>query len=115
MGRTTSGYDDAPEGAGLVLAFSDYDRLMTTCPKAAQVVLDIIAGPARQAAVLRRRLIGLVQSNDPQIRFEPVGAMPVMWNSDEWADNNRGCAWHPRETVNAHTTVKRWPWIAKRR
>ncbi|MFE2644456.1 barstar family protein [Streptomyces nigra] len=83
------GYDDAPEGAGLVLVFTDYDRFTTTCPRAAQVVLDIIADQARQAAVLRRRLICLVQSNDPQIRFEPVGAMPVMWNSDEWSDASR--------------------------
>ncbi|MEV7282444.1 barstar family protein [Streptomyces sp. NPDC093111] len=81
------GYDDAPDGAGLALAFSDYDRFTTTCPRAAQVVLDIIADQARQATVLRRRLICLVQSNDPQIRFEPVGAMPVMWNSEEWADS----------------------------
>lgn len=84
------GYDDAPEGAGLVLVFTDYDRFATTCPRAAQVVLDIIADQARQAAVLRRRLICLVQSNDPQIQFEPVGAMPVMWNSEEWADSKRG-------------------------
>ncbi|MBZ4319961.1 barstar family protein [Streptomyces huiliensis] len=83
------GYDDAPEDAGLVLAFSDYDRFTTTCPKAAQIVLDVIADQARQAAVLRRRLFSLVQSNDPQIRFEPVGAMPVMWNSDEWSDASR--------------------------
>lgn len=53
---------------------------------AARILLDIIADRARQAAVPGRRLIGLVHSNDPQIRFEPVGAMPVMWNSDEWAD-----------------------------
>ncbi|TGN78870.1 hypothetical protein E5082_24835 [Streptomyces griseoluteus] len=84
------GYDDAPEGAGRALVFTDYDRFATTCPRAAQVVLDIIAVQARQAAVLRRRLICLVQSNDPQIRFEPIGAMSVMWNSDEWADSNRG-------------------------
>ncbi|MEU6815492.1 barstar family protein [Streptomyces sp. NPDC046860] len=84
------GYDDAPEGAGLALVFTDYDRFATTCPRAAQVVLDIIAVQARQAAVLRRRLICLVQSNDPQVRFEPIGAMSVMWNSDEWADSNRG-------------------------
>ncbi|WP_416482685.1 barstar family protein [Streptomyces sp. CL12] len=84
------GYDDAPEGAGLVLVLTDYDRFAATCPRAAQAVLDIIADQARQAAVLRRRLICLVQSNDPQIRFEPVGAMPVMWNGDEWADSNRG-------------------------
>ncbi|MBQ0997512.1 barstar family protein [Streptomyces sp. RK62] len=83
------GYHDAPEGAGLVLVFTDYDRFTTICPRAAQVVLDIIADQARQAAVLRRRLICLVQSNDPQIRFEPVGAMPVMWNSDEWSDASR--------------------------
>ncbi|MFE9454394.1 hypothetical protein [Streptomyces sp. NPDC006739] len=73
-----------------MLVFTDYDRFATSCPGAAQVVLDIIARQAGQAAVLRRRLICLVQSNDPQIRFESVGAMPVMWNSDEWADSNRG-------------------------
>ncbi|MFF8550574.1 hypothetical protein ACF07Z_27315 [Streptomyces albidoflavus] len=28
----------------------------------------------------------LVQSNDPQIRFGPVGAMPVLWNNDEALD-----------------------------
>lgn len=28
-------------------------------------------------------------SNDPDIQFEPVGAIPVMWNSDEWLDAKR--------------------------
>ncbi|MFE6225383.1 barstar family protein [Microtetraspora glauca] len=83
-------YDDAPEGAGLVLAFTDYDRFTAACPKAAQDVLDIVADQARQATALRRRLIALVQSNDPRIRFEPVGAMPVMWNPDESLDASRG-------------------------
>ncbi|MET9116030.1 barstar family protein [Streptomyces longwoodensis] len=83
------GYDDAPEGTGLVLVFTDYDRFAATCPRAAQVVLDIIADQARQAAVLRRRFFSLVHSNDANIRFEPVGAMPVLWNSDEWLDANR--------------------------
>ncbi|MFE1574664.1 barstar family protein [Streptomyces fradiae] len=83
------GYDDAPEGTGLVLVFTDYDRFAATCPRTGQVVLDIIADQARQAAVLRRRLICLVQSNDPQIRFEPVGAMSVLWNNDEALDARR--------------------------
>ncbi|MFE9404742.1 hypothetical protein ACFYNY_23725 [Streptomyces sp. NPDC006530] len=56
----------------------------------AQVVLEIIADQARRAAVLRRRLICLVQSDDPQIRFELVGAMPVRWNNDEGSDAGRG-------------------------
>lgn len=83
------GYDDSPEGAGLVLSFTDYDRFAAACPRTAQIVLDIIADQARHAAVLQRRFFSLVQSNDPDIQFEPVGAMPVMWNSDEWADSNR--------------------------
>ncbi|MGW4699795.1 barstar family protein [Streptomyces sp. NPDC004285] len=83
------GYDDAPEGTGLVLVFTDYDRFAATCPRAAQVVLDIIADQARQAAVLQRRFFSLVHSNDATITFEPVGAMPVMWNSDEWLDASR--------------------------
>ncbi|MFD5123997.1 hypothetical protein [Streptomyces sp. NPDC058385] len=37
-------------------------------------------------SVRRRRLICLVQSNDPQIRFEPVGAMSVLWDNDEALD-----------------------------
>ncbi|MFD9100551.1 barstar family protein [Streptomyces virginiae] len=82
-------YDDSPEGAGLVLAFTDYDRFAAACPRASQTVLDIIADRARHAAVFQRRLICLVHSNDPDIRFEPVGAMPVMWNSDEWMDSSR--------------------------
>ncbi|MEW2581809.1 hypothetical protein [Streptomyces virginiae] len=69
--------------------FTDYDRFTAACPRAAQVILDIIADRARRAAVLQRRLICLVHSNDPDIRFDPVGAMPVMWNSDEWLDANR--------------------------
>lgn len=84
------GYDDAPEGAGLVLVLSRYDRFATTCPRAAQVVLDIIAARARQAAELRRRLICLVQSSDPRIRFGSVGAMTVLWNNGERPDADRG-------------------------
>ncbi|WP_394437710.1 barstar family protein [Streptomyces sp. SGAir0957] len=84
------GYDDAPEGAGLVLALTDYDHFAAACPQTAHVVLDIVADQARRASVLRRRLICLVHSKDPDIAFEPVGAMPVLWNSDEWADSNRG-------------------------
>ncbi|CAM5230303.1 hypothetical protein GCM10010329_80140 [Streptomyces spiroverticillatus] len=83
------GYDDSAEGAGLVLAFSDYDRFAAALPRAAQCVLDIIAGRAREAAVLQRRLICLVHSNDPYIHFDPVGAMPVLWNTDEWTDSHR--------------------------
>jgi hypothetical protein len=31
----------------------------------------------------------LVQSNDPYIKFAPVGATPVAWNDAEWLDSKR--------------------------
>ncbi|WP_078903953.1 barstar family protein [Streptomyces xanthophaeus] len=82
-------YDDSPVGTGLVLSITDYDRFVAACPRAAQVVLDIVADRARRAAVLQRRFFCLIHSSDPDIRFEPVGAMPVMWNRDEWLDAER--------------------------
>jgi hypothetical protein len=82
-------YDDAAEGTGLMLSFTDYDHFAAASPRAAQIVLDIIADQARRAAVVQRRFFALVHSNDPDIRFEPIGAVPVMWNSDEWLDSKR--------------------------
>jgi hypothetical protein len=82
-------YDDAAEGTGLVLSFTDYDHFAAACPGAAQTVLDVIADRGRTAAVLGRRFFALVHSNDPDIRFEPAGAMPVMWNGGEQPDAGR--------------------------
>ncbi|MFG2976453.1 barstar family protein [Streptomyces sp. NPDC048331] len=82
-------YDDSPEGTGLVLSDTDYDRFAAACPRSAQIVRDIIADQARRAAVMRRRSFGLIHSDDPAIRFEPAGAMPVMGNSEEWLDAQR--------------------------
>lgn len=65
-------------------AFTGMDR------RTAQVMLDIFADQARCAILVGHRIICLVQSNDPGLTFEPVGAMPVMWNDAEWLDTNRG-------------------------
>ncbi|MFE7712809.1 hypothetical protein ACFU6I_45400 [Streptomyces sp. NPDC057486] len=73
----------------MVLSFADYDRFAAACPRAAQIVPDIIPDQARRVAVLQRRLICLVHSKAPNIQFEPVGAMAVMWNRSEGADANR--------------------------
>ncbi|MFE7119980.1 barstar family protein [Streptomyces sp. NPDC057654] len=82
-------YDESPEGAGLVLSITDYDRFAAACPQTAQAVLDIVADQARHAAVLQRRFFCLLHSSDPDIRFEPVGATRVMWNSNESLDATR--------------------------
>jgi hypothetical protein len=53
-------------------------------------MLDIFAGQAWCAILNGHRIICMVQSNDPQLAFEPMGAMPVMWNDAEWLKSNRG-------------------------
>jgi hypothetical protein len=82
-------YGWSPETAGLAVVVTGYDGFARRCPHVAQIVLDIMADQARSAALFGRRLMCLVQSDDPDLRFEPVGAMPVMWNDAEWLDARR--------------------------
>jgi hypothetical protein len=82
-------YGWGAESAGLALVFTGYDAFSRNCPRAAQVVLDILADQSRSAALFGQRLMCLVQTNDPQIRFDPVGAVPVSWNGAEWLDASR--------------------------
>jgi hypothetical protein len=82
-------YGWAPNTTGLVLVFTGYDAFAARCGRTAQVVLDILADQCRSAALVGRRLICLVQSDDPSIRFAPVGATPVLWNDAEFLDSTR--------------------------
>ena len=53
-------------------------------PDVAWSVLDVLAIQARYFLLFGQRLVALIQSDDPQIRFEPVGACPISWNGREW-------------------------------
>lgn len=66
------------DATGTVIVFTRYDAFASHEPRAAQVILDIIAGNARLAMLYGHRLLCLVQSDDPDLAFEPVGATPVM-------------------------------------
>ena len=52
--------------------------------------LDSIESASRRFLLLGRWLLALVQSDDPRIRFERIGAVPVNWNPREWLDSDRG-------------------------
>jgi RNAse (barnase) inhibitor barstar len=81
---------EIPEEGGLALQFTRYDHFAALSPDAAQRALHIVAVTARRHLLFGRRLLALVQSDDPRIRFEPVGASPVMWNPREWPNAHRG-------------------------
>lgn len=65
------------DATGTVLVFTRYDAFARHEPRAAQAILDIIAGTARFAMLYGHRMLCLVQSDDPDLAFEPVGATPV--------------------------------------
>ncbi|WP_136706750.1 barstar family protein [Agromyces sp. H66] len=85
----SQGYGWNPHATGLVLVFTGYDAFAARRPRPAQVVLDLLAKHSRVAALLGRRMICLVQSNDPRISFDAVGADPVLWNDAEWLNPSR--------------------------
>jgi RNAse (barnase) inhibitor barstar len=66
-----------------------YDRFRARNPLVAHTVLDIVADQGRVAALTGHKLLCLVQSDDPDIRFAPVGATSVNWNDLEWLEAKR--------------------------
>lgn len=81
---------EVPEESGRVIILRRYDSFAAKFPREAWVLLDIIESNARLLLLFGRRLITLLQSDDPGIEFEPVGGRPVMWNPREWLNASRG-------------------------
>jgi hypothetical protein len=82
-------YGARRDATGLFLVFTGYDVFAARSPRSARIVLDIIVGRSRAAALVGHRMGCLVQSDDPTIRFEDLGAESARWNDAEWADADR--------------------------
>jgi RNAse (barnase) inhibitor barstar len=76
--------------AGRVLVLNRYDYFAAKFPDVAWSVLDVMEINSRRLLLFGLRLIILVQSDDPEISFDPVGGRPVMWNTREWLNKARG-------------------------
>lgn len=81
---------EVPRDGGVALQFRHFDAFARAEPRFAQTLLDSIESASRRFLLLERRLLALVQSDDPRIRFERIGAAPVNWNPREWLDADRG-------------------------
>jgi RNAse (barnase) inhibitor barstar len=92
MGDVASGdYGwDADANTGLVIVLRAFDAFTAVDRRTAQNMLAIFADRARCAILIGHRIICLVQSDDPRLAFDPVGAMPVVWNDAEWLNSKRG-------------------------
>jgi hypothetical protein len=81
---------EIPAGGAVAVQMRRYDRFVKVDSHLAWSVLDALETTSRRLLLTGRRLLSLVQSDDPRIKFERVGAMPVNWNPREWLDSDRG-------------------------
>lgn len=103
-GRNVNALDDCmcvdlevPEQGGLCLAFKHYDAFSggpgapTNSRRGeAEIVLDILARASRCHMLKGERLVILVQSDDPRVRFDELDGVNAVWNCHEWFDKDRG-------------------------
>lgn len=92
-------WDDlvVPDAGGLVLVLNHYDRFVkadlgsgANDRSTAEIVLDIFARASRYHMLSGRRLLILVQSDDPKVQFGVLGGMAASWNWREWSNKDRG-------------------------
>lgn len=81
---------EVPNTGGRALVLRGLDKFSRREPRVAQIILDILASASWYHLLFGRRLLTLVQSDNPQILFEPIGASSVLWNPREWMNKDRG-------------------------
>jgi len=83
-------YGTTPSATGFALVIEHYEAFAQADAWAAQRLLHSFARAAHGGALIGHRMLCLVQSDDPRIAFEPVGAARVSWNPQEFLDSSRG-------------------------
>lgn len=86
-----------PDPGGVALVFNHYDHFATIDRTGdphqkhlAEIVLHILARAVRYHMLFGRRLLILVQSDDPRITFGDLAGVTASWNPREWLIKNRG-------------------------
>ena len=74
---------------GLILVFRRYDNFVEEDGKFAEAILDIIAKESRVWLLTGQKLIGLIQSDNPDLDFPELGGTSPSWNGIEWLNENR--------------------------
>jgi len=83
--------DIVPSGEGFVLVFKNIDKFNARDKDTAYHVLDIIQNNSWKLLVgNQKKLIAFLHSSDPQLHIQSLGALPVLWNNEEWLNKSRG-------------------------
>ncbi|MGH9269450.1 MAG: barstar family protein [Acidimicrobiales bacterium] len=84
-------YGADPDASGTAAVILGYDAFAARYRDLAQGVLDVFATAALESLLIGHRMLLLVQSNDPKLRFDDVGAQQVRWNPKEWLKRPAAC------------------------
>lgn len=83
--------DIVPSNKGFVLVFKNFDKFNERDKDTAYQVLDIIQNNSWRLLVEnQKKLMAFLHSDDPRLEIQPVGALPVLWNNEEWLNKSRG-------------------------
>jgi hypothetical protein len=74
----------APDEGGQTVVLWGFDRAAARLPREAKYVLDALAWASWNNLLYGRRLICMVQSDDPHIQLGTVGGREPWWNRWEW-------------------------------
>lgn len=77
------------DAGGMVLVCTGFDAFLGRERRIAIAMLDILAVQGRCYLMTGQRFLVLLQSDDPTLAFDPVGAQHVTWNPREWLDADR--------------------------
>jgi RNAse (barnase) inhibitor barstar len=85
----TYDYGSDPDSTGTVVSFRHYDQIVASSRQRAEAILDIFTDRARDGLLFGHRMMVLVQSDDPDLSFGPLGAQRAGWNQQEQMDISR--------------------------
>jgi len=71
---------------GLVIVFRHFQSVEKDI---AHGLIDIFARNSRLHNLFGKRLLTLVQVDNPSYQIDPVGSSPVLWNGAEWLNSKR--------------------------
>src|SRR5688572_8925771 len=80
----------------LALCLASYNALADQDPHFARGVLDVIERGSRSHLLSGRKLVALIQTNDPDFHCDGLGAAAARWNRAEWLNASRGLQVVPR-------------------
>lgn len=80
-------FDSAEDNA---VCIENFDALVKSDPTLSFALLDMIACHSRAYLLFGKRLVGLIQTNDPKFSCPGIGKSSAMWNEAEQLDRARG-------------------------